>query len=294
MGGLGLAGAGQPQQLQHHLAGRHDHSVRDRPDCETLLDGDAQRAWLVDYAGDFLTTLFAGDAGAVDEAKARMGLDVTAPAPDTLYGLPARVATLAPAANRQTVMIPAQEEELVTNLLGGMVTVENATTHFCPKAFYSAWSMPGSEPCRRNYITVPGQPAHAVVSWEQPGAALRFALPDGAGDLSGFATLSLRAAVDPASPLNATGEPQAFSVKVTDRAGNSATVQTRPDEPALAFPAGEMRRFGHRDRLFHRHRAANRHPPALGRLRGRRSERPRRDRADLRPNAQRYALRRRP
>ena len=74
----------------------------------------------------------------------------------------------------------------------------------------------------------------------KPGAALRFALPDGAGDLSDFTTLSLRAAVDPASPLNAAGEPQAFSVQLTDRAGNSAAVQTRPDEPALIFPPGEM------------------------------------------------------
>ena len=215
-------------------------TLRGRPDCATLLDGDAQRAWLVDYAGDFLTTLFAGDATAVDEAKARMGLDVTAPAPAELYGLPARVAFLAPAADRNTLMIPAQEEELATNRLGGAVTAENATTHFCPKGFYSAWSMPGSEPCRRNYVTVPGQPAHAVISWEQPGAALRFALPDGAGDLSGYTTLSLRAAVDPASPLNASGQPQAFSVQVTDRAGNRAAVTTRPDEPALAFPPGEM------------------------------------------------------
>jgi dienelactone hydrolase len=213
-----------------------------RPDCATLLDGDAQRAWLVDYAGDFLTTLrlAAGDTAAVDEAKARMGLDVTAPAPDELYGLPARVAFLSPAADRQTVMIPAAEEDLATNRLGGEVTGENVTTHFCPKGFYSAWSMPGSEPCRRNYVTVPGQPAHAVVSWEQPDAALRFALPPGAGDLSGYATLSLRAAVDPASPLNASGQPQAFSVQLTDRAGNKTTVQTRPDEPALAFPPGEM------------------------------------------------------
>jgi len=46
--------------------------------------------------------------------------------------------------------------------------------------------------------------------------------------------------VDPASPLNASGEPQAFSVQLTDRAGNSAAVQTRPDEPALIFPPGEM------------------------------------------------------
>ena len=59
-------------------------------------------------------------------------------------------------------MIPAQEEELATNRLGGAVKAENATTHFCPKGFYSAWSLPGSEPCRRNYVTVPGQPTHAV------------------------------------------------------------------------------------------------------------------------------------
>jgi dienelactone hydrolase len=213
---------------------------RDRPDCETLLDGDAQRAWLVYYTGDFLATLFAEDAAAVDAAKARLGLDVATPAPDELYGLPARVAFLAPTADRQTVMIPADAEELATNRLGGEVTAQGVTTHFCPKGFYSAWSDPGSEPCRRNYVTVPGQPAHAVVWWEEPGAALRFALPQGAGDLSSYTTLSLRAAVDPASPLNAAGSPQAFSVQMTDRAGNRAAVQTRTDEPALAFPPGEM------------------------------------------------------
>lgn len=217
-------------------------SQQERPDCETLLDGDAQRGWLVDYAGDFLTTLrlAAKDATVVDETKARLGLDVQSPAPDALYGLPARVAFLAPAANRQTLMIPAAAEELTTNLLGGAVSAEGVTTHFCPKGFYSAGSLPGSELCRRNYVTVPGQPAHAVVAWEKPGGALRFALPEGAGDLSGYTTLSLRAAVDPASPLNAAGSPQAFSVQLTDRAGNLATLQTRPGEPALGFPPGTM------------------------------------------------------
>lgn len=217
-------------------------SQHERPDCETLLDGDAQRGWLVDYAADFLTTLrlTAEDATVVDEAKARLGLDVQSPAPDALYGLPARVAFLAPAANRQTLMIPAAAEELTTHLLGGAVSAEGVTTHFCPKGFYSASSLPGSEPCRRNYVTIPGQPPHAVVSWEESGAALRFALPEGAGDLSGYTTLSLRAAVDPASPLNAAGSPQAFSVQLTDRAGHRATVQTQPGEPALGFPPGTM------------------------------------------------------
>ncbi len=212
-----------------------------RPDCETLLDPEAQRAWLVDYASDFLTTLFSQDAAAVEAAKARMGLDVTTPAPAELYGLPARVAYLPPGPDRQSVMIPTDAEELATNRLGGEVVAEGVTTHFCPKGFYSAQMLPGSEPCRRNYVTVPGQPAHAVVWWEQPGAAWRFELPEGAGDLSDYSTLSLRAAVDPASPLNAAGQAQAFSVQLTDRAGNRAAVQTRPDEPALGFSPGEMR-----------------------------------------------------
>ncbi|HNS01702.1 MAG TPA: hypothetical protein PKM78_04900 [Anaerolineae bacterium] len=212
----------------------------DRPDCATLLEGETQRAWLVDYAGDFLATLFDEDAATVDAARVRLGLDVTAPAPDELYGLPARVAFLASVADRQTVLLPADAAELTTNRLGGAVTAEHAATHFCPKGFYSAQTLPGSEPCQRNIVTVPGQPAHAVVSWEQPGAALRFALPEGAGDLSGYTTLGLRAAVDPASPLNAAGQPQAFSVQLTDRAGQSAVVTTRPAEPALGYPPGVM------------------------------------------------------
>ncbi len=216
-------------------------SDSDRPDCNPLLAGETQRAWLVSYSGDFLTTLFAKDAAAVAAAKARLGLDVTAPAPAELYGLPARVAALAPAADRQTLLLPADAAELTGNRLGGAVTAENAASHFCPKGFYSAQTLPGSEPCQRNIVTVPGQPAHAVVSWETPGAALRFALPEGAGDLSGYTTLGLRAAVNPAAPLNAAGQPQALSVQLTDRAGQRAVVTTRPDEPALAFPPGVMR-----------------------------------------------------
>ena len=34
------------------------------------------------------------------------------------------------------------------------------------------------------------------------------------------------------------GTPQAFSVRLTDRSGASATVRTRPGEPALTFPVG--------------------------------------------------------
>ncbi len=209
-----------------------------RPECASLLAAEAQQGWLVEYAADFLTLLFGQDSQAMVAAGARLGLDTTTPAPDVLYGLPARVAVLAPTADRRVIFRPAAAEELATNLLGGDVTTDGVVTHFCPKGFYSPATLPGSEPCHRNTVTIPGQPSHAVVSWAEQGAALRFALPQSAGDLSGYEALSLRAAVDPLSALNADMAFQPFTVRLTDGRGNNARVATRPDEPALQFPPG--------------------------------------------------------
>lgn len=211
---------------------------RGRPDCETLLEPEAQRDFLVEYAADFLTTIWGEDPEAVRKARDRLGLDVQAPVPDELYGLSARVATLAAADDRQRLLVPATTDELVTNLQGGSVTEQGITTHFCPEGYYTPAVMLGSEPCRRVNVVIPGNPALVVVSWAEPGGVWRFALPAGEGDLSGYTTFSLRAAVDPLSLLNAPGRPQAFSLQLTDRAGHTAARQTRPDEPALAFPAG--------------------------------------------------------
>ena len=209
-----------------------------RPDCEPILEPDVQQGFLVDYAADFLTTIWSQDPAAVREAIDRLGLDVRVLVPDELYGLPGQVATLADAADRRRLLVPATAEELTTNLVGGTVTEEGITTHFCPEGHYTPTTMPGSEPCRRVTVTIPGQPALVVVSWAQPDGVWRFALPAGEGDLSGYTTFSLRAAVDPLSPLNAPGRPQAFTLQLTDRAGNRTAVPTRPDEPALEFPAG--------------------------------------------------------
>lgn len=211
---------------------------RGRPDCETLLDGEAQRDFLARYATDFLTTIFSDDPEAVREARSRMGMDAESPAPAELYGLPAKVSVLAAAADRHTLLVPTNAAELTTNRAGGAVTADKITTHFCEAGYYTPQMKPGSEPCRRVNLTIPGQPALAVVSWPESGGALRLALPEGAGDLSDAAAISLRAAVDPLSPLNATGEPQAFTVQLTDATGKTATVPTRPDEPALQFPPG--------------------------------------------------------
>jgi dienelactone hydrolase len=216
-------------------------SADDRPDCQPLLDAERQRAWLAQYATDFLALLRAEDPGTVARIRADLGLDSSAPAPDAVLGLPARVAYLPPAADRTVLMAPSSEAELSTNRLGVTITAESLDLLFCPKGFFTLDMEPGSEACHRQAVTVPGQPAHAVLTWQTRDAALRLAIPDDAGILSDARSLSLRAAVDPASALNEPGTAQALTVQLTDRAGNQASVTTRPDEPALGHPAGEMR-----------------------------------------------------
>ncbi|MCU0503490.1 MAG: hypothetical protein MUC51_17355, partial [Anaerolineae bacterium] len=145
----------------NQILGRDPFGTPGRPDCDAILEGETQRRWLTDYAVDFLTVLFAQDPAAVRQAEARMGRDAQAPAPDALHALPARVAELAQASDRRTIFRPSTAEELTSNLLGGSVTANGVATHFCPKGFYTPAMLPGSEPCRRTYVTIPGQPSHA-------------------------------------------------------------------------------------------------------------------------------------
>ncbi len=220
------------------ILGRDPFGAPDRAACATLLDPEAQRTWLADYAADFLTTLFSNDPAAVRSATRRMGTFAFDPAPSQLYGLDAHVAALAPAKNRQPLFVPGSDEELTTSPAGGSVTTAGIRTTFCPQGWFSSLSTPGTEACRRNTVTVPGQPAHAAVEWDKPGGALRIALPKGVGLLNFFDAISVRAAVDPLSPLNQAGKAQGLAIQLTDGTGKTVILHTRPDEPALQFPDG--------------------------------------------------------
>ena len=90
-----------------------------------------------------------------------------------------------PAAGERTVLFtPASDGELKMNRLGGGVQAQDVTTFFCDAGHYTPTTRPGTEPCRRTNVVIPGDPALAVVSWEKPGGALRFEIPQGKGDLS--------------------------------------------------------------------------------------------------------------
>ncbi|GIK74742.1 MAG: hypothetical protein BroJett021_37300 [Chloroflexota bacterium] len=211
-----------------------------RPDCDPLLDADAQRAFLVAYAGDFLTALFSHDPAQVRAAFERMGVDAASLATDTLYGEAAQAAWLAEARHRLPLLTPTDEETFTVSPFDGAVTAEGVTTLFCPNGYYTPFTNPELADCHRAQVTVPGQPAHAVVSWEASGGALRFELPIGLDNLLIFDAISVRTGIDPLSPLNPAGAPQAFSVQVTDRSGATASVAVSPDEQALRYPAGEV------------------------------------------------------
>jgi len=219
----------------------HDMVVfANRSDCEELLDPQDQRQFLTDIAHAFLTVIFSDDQQAQEAAMDSLSMDPTAPAPDLLFGQPVRVMTLAAAANRLPLLVPTSADELTTNLAGGSVTAVGLTTFFCEEGYFTPAMKPGSETCKRANVTIPGNPAMVVVSWEEPGAVLQLALPAEVEDLSRYTTISLRTAVDPLSPSNPSGEYQSFSVQLTDSTGATASVQTRPKEPALAFPTGHV------------------------------------------------------
>ena len=204
-----------------------------RPDCQPLLQPETQRNFLSEYAIDFFAAIFDRDPGAL----ARLGMNFQAPAPDALYGLPARVAALASRPHRLPLLLPAGGSELETNLAGGSVITENLTVTYCPEGYYVPAMQPGSAPCKRVNLVIPGNPAMLVVTWPGSGAALRFSLPEEI-DLSQYSAISLRAAVDPLSSLNQADTYQAFTIQLVDKQGNTGAVQTRVAEPALSFPAG--------------------------------------------------------
>ncbi|MGE5375441.1 MAG: hypothetical protein ACM3XO_10320 [Bacteroidota bacterium] len=205
----------------------------DRPDCEPLMEPETQQDFLSEYTIDFLTQIFDPNP----DVAARLGMDFHVPAVDELYRLPVRIAALAPNRDRLPLLLPANGSELETNLAGGVVTAEGLTTLFCEEGHYVPSMKPGSEPCKRVNLVVPGNPAMVVVSWPQKGAAWHFSLPE-ATDLSQYSSISLRAALDPLSELNEKNGTQAFTIQLLDTHGNTASVQTRADEPALRFPLG--------------------------------------------------------
>lgn len=206
-----------------------------RSGCQSPLAPEEQRQFLVDYAADFLTALF----GAQDEAtaaKARLGLDLTQPAPAELFGRAARINSLPASADQLRLFAPGNEIELTTHLQGGATVAEGATLFFCPPGYTVEAELAA---CRRPNFVNPANPVMAIISWSGL-AEVRFEMPTGQGEMGSYTTLTLRAALDPLSELNPADSAQSFSVRLTDGHGATASVVVGPDEPALQYVSGEF------------------------------------------------------
>lgn len=191
-----------------------------RAHCESLLPAADVQSFLAAYATQF----FDWALGRVNGDTAVLALDATQPAPDTVLGLAALTSLALPTAQRLTLP------------LGEDGTVGTATAIFCEQGFIADEEKRG--PCGRIQFNQPGLPEEMAISWNGQGGAYEVPVPEESRDLSAYDVLHLRTVLNPVSELNAPGEPQSFSLQLTDGAGGTAAVALT-EEPALAFPAGE-------------------------------------------------------
>ncbi len=178
-----------------------------------------------DFLANYVPRFFNAALGAGTGDTAAIAVDPAQAAPSTLFGRDVLTSLALP--TMQRLILP----------LAGEGARGAATAVFCPQGFLTPED--DIEACRRNQYNQPGLPEMLALSWEGTDGVYEAALPDGSHDLSGYETLHLRTAVDPLSELNEAEQPQSFSVQLVDGAEKTAVVSLT-NEPALAFPAGEL------------------------------------------------------
>jgi dienelactone hydrolase len=218
--------------------------AEERAGCEpeTRLSPEAQRRFLAQYAADFFDVAL--NRPGADGAAVEAGLDPASAEPAFLYWQAAQTSLSVPAGRRLRLVAPGSVAEVHTHLQGGPAQiVPPAEVTFCP-------GDPAEESlCEPGFHPPGGAPFPDTLrlAWDGRNALYQLKLPEGAGDLTRYAALSLRAAADPADPRN-WSEPGApyprFSVILRDTAGRVAIVAAPAGIPALAMPAGRMRTQG--------------------------------------------------
>jgi hypothetical protein len=209
---------------------------------ELRLDPEAQRKFLAKYAADFFDAAL-GMPGAETAASAA-GLDAARSEPGFLYWQTALTSLSVPADQRLRIAVPVSVAEVNTNLLGERAQiVPPAEITFCPgDPAEKSLCVPGFHP--------PGGapfPNTLRLAWDGAGGLYQLPFPATAANLTRYAALSLRVAVDPADPRNWSrpGSPILhFSVVLRDTAGGAAAVALPAGIAGLAFPAGELRTQG--------------------------------------------------
>jgi hypothetical protein len=194
--------------------------------ANAILPAEDHRQFLVDYVSHFFDAALGRSAEA-----AAAGLDPTQPTPATLFDQTALTSLALP--TNQRLKLPLKTAKAT----GAAAAV------WCEAGYGAVGDRP--EACRRPQFNQPGDPAELALAWDGTNGAYQVELSQANRNLSDYATLHLRAVVDPIDPRNQPDQPQSFSVRLTDGAGKTAAVALK-DEPALAYPRGKK---GHNDNL---------------------------------------------
>lgn len=213
-----------------------NYPLEQRPDCteDALITAVQQQQFLSQYTQDFLQTIY-GDPAQAGMARERLGMAAADHVPTSYHNLAVRFNFLPSPDDQFMIMQPQSAAELSQNLLGGPMTLNGLTAQFCPGGYYVPANEPGSKSCKRVNFNQPGFPQQVIVSWETSGAEWRMAVPDTEANLTEYASIQLRSAIDPLSELNPAGEPQTFFIELVDESGNRAQVAV----PQIPFPLGE-------------------------------------------------------
>ncbi|HEU4322127.1 MAG TPA: hypothetical protein VFS21_03170 [Roseiflexaceae bacterium] len=188
-----------------------------------------QQAFLAAYAQDFFATVFS------KAAPSEAWQPGSAP-PQQLYGVPVLTALLTPAAARQALVQTADGTPPADT---GRVTLSVSD------ALDSSVCRYQSEHCDPARYGIPAaQNLNQLIrlSWKQRGETLRLTLPPDQRDLSPFAALQLRAALDGFEQANSNG--QALTFRLRDTGGKEASVTLPAETHALQPPAALVRDAG--------------------------------------------------
>lgn len=131
-------------------------------------------------------------------------------------------------------------ESLTTNTLNGDVSRSNLTVTPCGASPVCVLSdIPNSNDRTTHWD---GSPAlqGALIEWAGTNGTYSNALPVFKRDVSNFATLQLRVAVDYTDGVNSVGDPQDFSIRLSDSKGDSSTLRASDYSDVLYYPPGDL------------------------------------------------------
>ena len=132
---------------------------------------------------------------------------------------------------------------LTRDATGGRVTPTGLSAYAWCANTYEIPCVPGQYAFTD--VHLPGL-SEGVLGWSDTHASVRYGLPLGVRDVSGYDALQFRAAVNPAYDANYGTRTQGLTVVLADESGHHVGVaSTSVDDAALAYPVGLRRYLGH-------------------------------------------------